>query len=155
MLALAERPELSAEDAAALAVTMLATTLDYARRHEWQHVENWSPLLARLDGLRPKLPASRLLRGLLTARAGDDEEATRLVRDAGRHRCYALFCVTAYEGNLYQIASSNLGSSTAALPHSLQVEAAIHRRRSDSELRRHLSCRVVGGAATMQYDHAA
>lgn len=78
------RPELAAEDAAALAGTMVATTLGYARRHEWQHVEAWSPLLARLDGLAPRISASRLLRGILTARDGDDEQATRLVQDAGK-----------------------------------------------------------------------
>ncbi|HEX2872235.1 MAG TPA: phytanoyl-CoA dioxygenase family protein [Polyangiaceae bacterium] len=78
------RPEFAAEDAPALAGIMVATTLDYARRHEWQRVEDWSPLLARLDGLGPGLAASRLIRGFLTARAGDAEQATRLVRDAGK-----------------------------------------------------------------------
>lgn len=81
---LERRPEFAAEDAAALAGIMIGTTLDYARRQEWQRVEAWSPLLARLDDLRPKLSAARLLRGLLTARAGDDEQATWLVRDAGK-----------------------------------------------------------------------
>ena len=78
------RPEFSAEDAAELAGTMVATTLGYARRHEWQQVEAWAPFLARLDGLAPNLSASRLLHGFLAARGGDDEQATRLVRDAGK-----------------------------------------------------------------------
>lgn len=81
---LERRPEFATEDATELARTMVATTLDCARRNEWQRVEAWSPLLARLDGLSPSLSASRLLRGFLTAREGDDEQATRLVRDAGK-----------------------------------------------------------------------